>query len=205
MIGANNILCLIIALTLCLYGCGPLGDRQGDINQLFNAIELSDTEAIDQIVARNPGILDRKLNGRSVLHWVVNDTTARQLINLGADVNATNSHGDTPLHIASYTCNLPLMRLLINNGANINIGNDDKETPLHFAIAFEPLDGHVLHGISDHHPLIAKPRSPMVVEAVKLLIASGADTQAVSSRGWNAKDYADDLRNPSLLNVASQW
>jgi ankyrin repeat protein len=52
------------------------------------------------------------------------------LINMGADVNAQDIQGDTPLHIASAT-SVPTITWLINAGADTNIVNKLGQTILH--------------------------------------------------------------------------
>jgi len=53
-----------------------------------------------------------------------------QLIEAGAEVNAKDNKGNTPLLYA----NTPeMLTLLIEAGANVNIKNDDGETPLMLA------------------------------------------------------------------------
>jgi ankyrin repeat protein len=54
---------------------------------------------------------------------------ARALIAAGADVNATQHGGWTPLHAAALHGNLPLVRLLLEAGAIANAKNDTGQTP----------------------------------------------------------------------------
>jgi ankyrin repeat protein len=57
----------------------------------------------------------------------------RKALVAGADVNAQNSYGFTPLNNASAKGNLDLIRLLIDNGANISMTDGRGWTPLHEA------------------------------------------------------------------------
>lgn len=54
---------------------------------------------------------------------------ARALIAAGADVNATQHGGWTPLHAAALHGNLPLVRLLLDAGADAKAKNDTGQTP----------------------------------------------------------------------------
>ncbi|HUJ39474.1 MAG TPA: ankyrin repeat domain-containing protein [Candidatus Acidoferrales bacterium] len=54
---------------------------------------------------------------------------ARALIAAGADVNATQQGGWTPLHAAALHGNLPLVRLLLEAGAAAEATNDTGQTP----------------------------------------------------------------------------
>ena len=55
------------------------------------------------------------------------------MIENGADVNAKNNSGGTPLNVASQGDNRDIVELLIENGANINNKNNNGLTPLHQA------------------------------------------------------------------------
>ena len=59
---------------------------------------------------------------------------AKSLISSGADVNATNNWGWTPLYIASVNGNSDMVNLLISKGANLNAQNSEGMTPLSFAV-----------------------------------------------------------------------
>ncbi|MBN2315392.1 MAG: ankyrin repeat domain-containing protein [Sedimentisphaerales bacterium] len=81
----------------------------------------------------------------------------RQLLDKGADIEARQRHGATPLACAAYDGNVETARFLIEHGANIEAKlNDGEATPL-------------LRAVSQGH-----------VETVELLIAKGANTKATS-------------------------
>lgn len=54
---------------------------------------------------------------------------AVELIEKGANSNATNLHGDTPMLLAIKRSNFDLARLLVEKGANVNARNKDGYTP----------------------------------------------------------------------------
>jgi len=54
------------------------------------------------------------------------------LLEYGADVNAKNADGNTPLHIAGLTSAREVVNLLVSHGADINTRNLDGETPTDF-------------------------------------------------------------------------
>jgi cytohesin len=59
-----------------------------------------------------------------------NEQVAEFLIEHGADVNAQNKFGDTPLHRTTPWNNLPVTMILVQHGADLNIKNKDGLTPL---------------------------------------------------------------------------
>ena len=71
------------------------------------------------------------------LHLCANPTkgkkVAKQLIKEGADVNARNIFGSTPLHHAVKHDKINVVKFLRDNGANENIADDSGTTPLSLA------------------------------------------------------------------------
>ena len=55
----------------------------------------------------------------------------------GADVNAKNVDGWTPLHEAAFGGRKEIVELLISNGAHVNAKTKNDQTPLDFAIRFK--------------------------------------------------------------------
>jgi len=60
---------------------------------------------------------------------------ARTLLEAGADPNAQQQGGFTPLHQAVHNNNLELTQLLLSHGANPHVSNDDGDSPLQIAHA----------------------------------------------------------------------
>lgn len=59
------------------------------------------------------------------------------LINHGADINAKNERGETPLHLATRYCFNKIVKLLLENGADPNIKDNEGKTPLDLAREME--------------------------------------------------------------------
>lgn len=59
------------------------------------------------------------------------------LIDEGADINASNSCGDTPLHLAVYGSDSTMIKYLLSKDANINKLNNEGKSALDMAIKYD--------------------------------------------------------------------
>lgn len=102
------------------------------------------------------------------------------LLSAGADVNAQDAVGFTPLHtLACYNSNIRLMKMLLDSGADVNAVNNHGLTTLHFAVM--------------------KSRAA----ETEFLISRGAQVNARDERGLTPLHYAAlDNKNDSHLEVA---
>ncbi|KAH3732578.1 serine/threonineprotein kinase [Pelomyxa schiedti] len=107
-----------------------LQDKQG-YSVLHHAVQVSDEQIVSQLL-RIPGINVRlqNLDMNTPLHYFCEkfrspkcDEVFAKFLEMGADVNAVNRFGETPLH-----------KLLLEAGADINTCNGNGEGPLHFAV-----------------------------------------------------------------------
>jgi ankyrin repeat protein len=107
----------------------------------------------------------------------------RALVARGADVNlrlkrgasgrgVLGKRGATPFLLAAHTADVPLLKLLLELGADPTIPNADKCTPLAAAA-----------GIGSLAPGEEAGTEPEVIEAVELILALGADVNAVDENG----------------------
>src|SRR5262249_14697787 len=135
-------------------------------------------------------------DGTTALHWASyrdDVESADLLIRAGANVNAANDLGATPLWTASLNASAPMVKRLLDAGANPNTALLAGETPLMVAsrsgnpavveqliakgatVNARGMRGQtaLMWAVSQHH-----------AECVKVLLAHGADVQARSDV-WN--------------------
>ena len=115
--------------------------------------------------------------GNSPLHWAacsLDPAVPGPLIEAGAELEAWNLHGLTPLQLAAYVNPNPaVIRSLLEAGADVNARNYRGETPLHLAARYNS--------------------NPAVLQ---VLLDAGADPEAVTDDGWTAGDLVQE--NPDL-------
>jgi hypothetical protein len=91
-----------------------------------------DVEELDT----RPGIAGQ--NGRRPLNWAAlrnNTAMLELLLDAGADINAKNLSGFTPVHHAVEGNAIDALKLLIAKGADLTLRNGAGLTPLDFAVA----------------------------------------------------------------------
>ena len=121
--------------------------------------------------------------GDTVLHHVAATNTpealerAKLLIEGGAEVNAKNEDGATPLHSAALR-NAPILaQLLIEHGADVNMKSKSGATPLHSTVFMNSL------------------------ETAKLLIERGAEVNAKDNDGRTPMDFAISYKNDEMQSL----
>jgi len=104
----------------------------------------------------------------------------KRLLEKGANINAKDNIGWTPLHFAAYHGITDIVRLLLEHGADINARDADGLTPLHIAAAL----GHV--------------------DAVRLLLRKGADPGARDNRGRTPLDLAREGGHAEAIRIIEE-
>ncbi len=72
-------------------------------------------------------------DGATALHWAAcagHHPAVRALLARGADANARDNFGQTPVTAAAVSCSAPVLRTLLRAGGDVNVAMKDGWTPL---------------------------------------------------------------------------
>lgn len=154
--------------------------------------------------------VNMEMNGTTLLHIAImyeQEKITELLINYGADVNAKDACGKTPLFNAIWFGNFNIFKLLLNKKADIN--ND----PEYLIIALEQgyreiaevlLQLNISIPITDKYgvPVLhLAALTPKMVEVAELLIKKGVDINAVTKYGVTTLHVATGVKNAKVVEV----
>ena len=105
----------------------------------------------------------------------------KELLEQGADVNAKNGLGWTPLHYAAEKGYLEVVRLLVEKGANINARTKLGMTPLHWAAE----KGHLY--------------------VVRFLLEAGANPALRDNKGKTPANLAREKGHGNVAKIIEGW
>jgi ankyrin repeat protein len=140
---------------------------------LHSTISLKNSELVALLIEFKVNVKQTSVGGSGSLHKVALNgcmtNIANLLITAGADVNARDEKGFTPLYIAcGFTGSEDLVISLISHGADVKIKSNGDATPLHAAA---------------HKGLI---------EVMQYLLSAGAEVNAVTKSGKTPLKLAMD-------------
>lgn len=118
------------------------------------------------------------------------DKIARQLLDAGAQVNATDNEKLTPLHYTIIKNFVPLTQLLLAHNADVNASDKDGNTPLHYAMQCSPLSA--MRTYND------KVRQ----KNLQLLVDHGVNLQPKNVMGQTPYDVTTKATKKFLINYA---
>jgi ankyrin repeat protein len=168
---------------------------------LHLAMLWPDGKVAQMLIECTIAINGRDKDGWTPLHYAMYDGDhksreflhcVRLLLDRGADVEAQNNHGSTPLHLAASRMSQETVQLLIEFSANINLRNNKGQTALHNALQRGHLGIMQLilnHGAdvdaldNDGSTLLHLAISEASMEAVQLLLEHGANIKLQNDMG----------------------
>lgn len=187
MLSLNRAVLFITVVFLCSASCS------GDEQTLRDAIISGNLPAVKSRVEAGADLGPGAGTKYTVLHHAVfadQYEVAKYLISKGAEVNARNPYGATPLHRAGSSA---MALLLIEAGADVNAWSEINATPLHSAITNDRADvvaaliTHQAHlesedasGSKPLHYAAGKGR----LQPMRILVEAGADVNAVNKYGF---------------------
>ena len=132
-------------------------------------------KCIETLIEKGANVNARDLTGRTPLHTAEKVQVIQILIDNNADINAKDEKGATPLHISAQRLEIDYLKCLVANGAKINEKDSDNNTPLHCAGDFDPL-------------FYQKYPKDSFTECCQFLILSGADFNSKNNFGRTPLD-----------------
>jgi len=108
-----------------------------DFVVVINAINDDDAATVRKMLDRGAAVLTHRLNNNETILSVALrggarcENVSKLLLTSGADVNAVDGGGTTPLHWAARNCPPDIVKLLIDRGANVKAVDAKGYTPLH--------------------------------------------------------------------------
>ncbi len=162
-------------------------DVYGD-TALFYAVQWNHKAVVELLVSAGADVNHRSTRNGSTALMAINDRDNSEclqvLLDKGADINARMTlEGGTALFYASFIRNIPVIKLLLNYGANVNDTDQYGDSVL-------------LHCLTAHYPLQRDP-----FEAIKVLLAAGADVNQRGRYGWTPAHAAFNMRNLEALRL----
>ena len=122
---------------------------------MWPLVRINDFEGVKRAISRDPWLCeDRNKAGNTVLFETICGTCesaeilSTWLIEHGADVNAVNTSGFTPLMYACMFSKRRLALLLVQKGTKLDVQNKDGWTGLMFALRYkQPATAKLIVGL----------------------------------------------------------
>ena len=199
-----------------------LTDKSGE-TALHKAASAGSVTAVKILLesGANPNVQNN--DGRAALHIAAGDRSFTEavpiLLHYGADAGLTDKSGETALHKAASAGSVTAVKILLESGANPNVQNNDGRAALHIAASCMPsvIPPLLYYGADVHltdklgETALHKAMKSGHVEAVKILLESGASPRAINHERKTAARLAmefsmasTDLPIKSYFNVVCQ-
>jgi ankyrin repeat protein len=186
--------------------CTSESEQQSTADKLVNAIWGNDSNTVHDLLAKGIELNSRDTNGTTPLIEATNarPELAKELVTNGANPNFPSGTGSTPLMHAASHCQLDLARFLLDHGARLDAKDRDGQTGLMYA-AWGCQNGRMVQLLleagaavndrsKDGGTALMRAASSGDLEAVKALVAAGADLNATDDNGETAFTLAQAHR-----------
>ncbi len=160
----------------------------------------------DQFIETGCLDVDHPCDGRNVtlLHLAARfgiTELATRLIEHGANVNAKDIDGYSPLHFCMHGPCIGVARLLIEHGADANAKTNQGTTPLHSCVRYSAMTlRQAMASKATGIALTAKDGSKSF-EAARLLIEHGADVNAKNCDGYSPLHLCHRVSSAELARL----
>lgn len=141
---------------------------RGGVSAIDTAIANSNVETVKLLLAK-ADVKRRDDAGQTVLFGAVRSgkiDIIRAILERGADINAQNAYGDTPLHLTARgdgtgaaSPNSDLLKMLLDAGANPNLANARGDLPLHLALRRDITLDRTLNAQTGDYPAPPNPNA----------------------------------------------
>jgi len=178
------------------------------INQDIATLKAYEDGALHQVALRHQGSQPKNINyTRYPLHAAISldkPKAVKFFLASNYDINQFNDDNFSPLMFAVIKNNLSLVRLLLERGASVNL-----KTPTNNFVAIsraiyldttDVLELLIEYGANVNHqspggePLLIYAMRDYQLDAMKVLLAAGADVSYIGNDGWSVLHQAVDCR-----------
>jgi ankyrin repeat protein len=200
-------------------------------NELINAVILSKTDAVLDLIAKGADVNKAAENGVTPLLYASNNGQVGivdLLLEHGADVNADTGSGEgppvnrkyfesmlvtdgiTPLMAASGNGHIAVVNSLLKAGADVNKANKQGGTPLYYASQ----NGHIaivdslLKAKADVNKALDSGATPLIIASndgstavVDLLLKAGADVNKANNSGTTSLMFASRNGHANVVRL----
>ena len=209
--------CLIAGaglLSLPVRAVGGPGVTEGG-GELVEAVQNDDPATVAALLGKKVDVNEQEDDGATALAWAAvrcNPQVATLLLHAGANPNLRNEQGIGPLYLAIANGSEALVSLLLEKGADPNLAREDGETPLMTATRLGQIRvmkillerGVEVNARERKFGQTALMWAAGYPDAVRLLIARGADTRAVS-RTWDITSTIYTPTTSTLGKTGIPW